>query len=86
MHDGPAKNLVSATFQSCCDIPKFWEIFGSLALQAMKNFLYYSPDYQMNLAHHKNRCDNRDISAFWRVPWHVTAELNEMVQYCRNFF
>ena len=35
----------------------------------------------MNSAHQKNRRDNSDISAFWRAPWRVTAELNEMVQY-----
>ena len=61
--------------------PNFWEIFGSLAPQATRKFLYYSHDYQMNSAHHKNCHDNHDISAFWRVPWCVTAELNEMVQY-----
>ena len=66
--------------------PNFWEIFGSLAPHATRNFLYYSHDYQMNSAHHKNRCDNCDISAFWRVPWRVTAELNEMVQYFRKAY
>ena len=32
-------------------------------------------------APNKNYCDYCDISEFWRAPWHVTAELNEMVQY-----
>jgi hypothetical protein len=40
--DGPAEILVSATSQSCCEMPKFWEIFGSLAPQATKKFHYIS--------------------------------------------
>ena len=35
----------------------------------------------MSSAHYENHHDNRDISAIWRAPWRVTAELNEMVQY-----
>jgi len=39
--DGPAEILVSAPSQSCRDMPKFLEIFASLAPQATKNIYIY---------------------------------------------
>ena len=56
--------------------PWHLEIFCSFAPQAAKNFYIWEPDHKMISAPYKNCRDQRDISAIWKAPWRVTAELN----------
>ena len=69
-HDGPAKNLVLVTPQSCCDMPKYLRKFQQLSAAGDKKMLYQSHGCQMNLAHPENLCDNHDISAVLYHPPH----------------
>ena len=56
--DGPAEILVSATSQTCRDMSKFSDIFGSFALQTA----HFYDGHQMFSAPGKNRRDERDYS------------------------
>ena len=78
MCDRPAEILVSAPSQSCHDMPKF---FWQLSTPGNEKFLYLEHVHQMILAPDGIDHDLHDISTFWRAPWRVTAELNEIVQY-----
>ena len=77
MRDGPAEILVSAPSQSCRDMPKF---FRQVSAAGDEKFLYLENVRQMISAPDEIDRDLCDISTFWRVAWHVTAELNEIVQ------
>ena len=56
--------------------PWHLEIFRSFAPQAAKKNYIWEPDHKMISAPYKNCRDQRDISAIWKAPWRVTAELN----------
>ena len=63
--------------QTCRDMCR---IFRQFSAAGNEKFLYLAHAGQMISAHEIDR-DHRDISAFWRAPWRVTAELNVIVQY-----
>ena len=68
MHDGPAKILVSAPYQSCHDMPKFFGNFWQFSAAGNKKILYLWHVHQMILPPDEIDHDLHDISVFWRVP------------------
>ena len=59
MCDRPAKNLILATPQSCCDIPKFLGTFQQFSAAGDKKIVYQS-----------HGCQN-EFGTPWKSPWQM---------------